>query len=42
MRAKDVLLKALMDYTGMVVFVSHDLYFIDKPATRVFEVGDGT
>jgi len=41
MRAKDVLLKALMEYTGTVVFVSHDRYFIDKLATRVFEVGDG-
>jgi ATP-binding cassette subfamily F protein 3 len=30
-----------MDYTGTVVFVSHDRYFIDKLATRVFEVGDG-
>src|SRR6266581_3936338 len=41
MRAKDVLLKSLSDYTGTVVFVSHDRYFIDKLATRVFEVGDG-
>ena len=41
LRAKDVLLNALMDYTGTVVFVSHDRYFIDKLATRVFEVGDG-
>jgi len=41
MRAKDVLLKALADYTGTVVFVSHDRYFIDGLATRVFEVGDG-
>jgi ATP-binding cassette, subfamily F, member 3 len=41
MRAKDVLLDALMKYTGTVVFVSHDRYFIDKLATRVFEVGDG-
>jgi ATP-binding cassette, subfamily F, member 3 len=39
MRAKDVLLDALMDYTGTVVFVSHDRYFIDKLATRVFEIG---
>jgi ATP-binding cassette subfamily F protein 3 len=38
MRAKDVLLRALQDYTGTVVFVSHDRYFIDKLATRVFEV----
>src|SRR5215471_9096469 len=41
MRAKDVLLEALSTYTGTVVFVSHDRYFIDKLATRVFEVGDG-
>ena len=24
------------------MFVSHDRYFIDKLATRVFEIGDGT
>jgi len=41
MRAKDVLLTALQEYTGTVVFVSHDRYFIDKLATRVFEVEDG-
>jgi ATP-binding cassette subfamily F protein 3 len=41
MRAKDVLLDALLKYTGTVVFVSHDRYFIDKLATRVFEVADG-
>jgi ATP-binding cassette subfamily F protein 3 len=41
MRAKDVLLKALSDYEGTAVFVSHDRYFIDKLATRVFEVGSG-
>jgi len=41
LRAKDVLLDALVKYTGTVVFVSHDRYFIDKLATRVFEVGSG-
>jgi ATP-binding cassette subfamily F protein 3 len=41
LRAKDVLLNALMEYSGTVVFVSHDRYFIDKLATRVFEVGGG-
>lgn len=41
MRAKDVLLEALSKYTGTVVFVSHDRYFIDKLATQVFEVGGG-
>jgi len=41
LRAKDVLLDALMKYSGTVVFVSHDRYFIDNLATRVFEIGDG-
>jgi ATP-binding cassette subfamily F protein 3 len=41
MKAKDVLLNALADFNGTVVFVSHDRYFIDKLATRVFEVGAG-
>jgi ATP-binding cassette subfamily F protein 3 len=41
LRAKEVLLEALKDFTGTVVFVSHDRYFIDKLATRVFEVADG-
>jgi ATP-binding cassette subfamily F protein 3 len=41
LRAKEVLLTALQEYTGTVVFVSHDRYFIDKLATRVFEVADG-
>jgi ATP-binding cassette subfamily F protein 3 len=41
MRAKDVLLESLSKYTGTVLFVSHDRYFIDKLATRIFEVGDG-
>jgi ATP-binding cassette, subfamily F, member 3 len=41
MRAKDVLLNALQEFNGTVVFVSHDRYFIDKLATRVIEVADG-
>jgi ATP-binding cassette, subfamily F, member 3 len=41
MRAKDVLLDALSDFNGTVVFVSHDRYFLDKLATRVFEIGSG-
>ena len=28
-------------FEGTVVFVSHDRYFLDEVATRVFEVGDG-
>jgi len=41
LRAKDVLLESLEKYNGTVVFVSHDRYFIDKLATRVFEIGNG-
>jgi len=41
MRAKDMLLESLEQFTGTVVFVSHDRYFIDKLATRVFEIGEG-
>jgi ATP-binding cassette subfamily F protein 3 len=42
MRAKDVLLEAIAAFSGTVVFVSHDRYFIDRLATRVLEVADGT
>jgi ATP-binding cassette, subfamily F, member 3 len=40
-RAKDVLLTALRSFTGTVVFVSHDRYFLDELATQVIEVADG-
>ena len=42
MRAKDVLLESLEHFTGTVVLVSHDRYFIDRLATKVIEVKDGT
>jgi ATP-binding cassette subfamily F protein 3 len=41
MRAKDVLLDAIAAFSGTVVFVSHDRYFIDRLATRVLEVEGG-
>jgi ATP-binding cassette subfamily F protein 3 len=41
MRSKDVLLEALRTFTGTVVFVSHDRYFLEQVATRVYEVGGG-
>jgi ATP-binding cassette subfamily F protein 3 len=41
LQAKDVLLEALRKFTGTVVFVSHDRYFIDKLATRIFQIEDG-
>ena len=41
LQAKDVLLEALRKFTGTVVFVSHDRYFIDKLASRIFEIEGG-
>ena len=41
MRAKDVLLDAIAAFSGTVIFVSHDRYFIDRLATRVLEVENG-
>jgi ATP-binding cassette, subfamily F, member 3 len=41
LRAKDVLLEAIAAFNGTVVMVSHDRYFIDRLATRVFEVEGG-
>ena len=37
-----VVLEALAAFSGTVVFVSHDRYFIDRLATRVLEVENGT
>ena len=39
--SKDVLLSALKDYGGTVVFVSHDRGFIEQLATRVLELKPG-
>jgi ATP-binding cassette subfamily F protein 3 len=41
LRAKDVLLESLQEFSGTVVFVSHDRYFIDRLATKVFEIAGG-
>jgi ATP-binding cassette subfamily F protein 3 len=41
LRAKDVLLEAIARFSGTVVLVSHDRYFIDRLATRIFEVESG-
>jgi ATP-binding cassette subfamily F protein 3 len=38
LRAKDVLLEAIAKFSGTVIFVSHDRYFIDGLAQKVFEV----
>jgi ATP-binding cassette subfamily F protein 3 len=38
--SKEVLLDALVDYGGTLVFVSHDRYFVERLATKIVEVGD--
>jgi ATP-binding cassette, subfamily F, member 3 len=39
--SKDVLLEALEDYGGTLIFVSHDRYFVEKLSNRILEVGGG-
>ncbi|MGH9309336.1 MAG: ATP-binding cassette domain-containing protein [Vicinamibacterales bacterium] len=39
--SKDVLLDALEDFGGSLIFVSHDRYFVDKLATKIVEIGGG-
>jgi ATP-binding cassette subfamily F protein 3 len=37
--SKEVLLDALVDYGGTLIFVSHDRYFVERLATKIIEVG---
>ncbi|MCK9573842.1 MAG: ATP-binding cassette domain-containing protein [Candidatus Omnitrophica bacterium] len=39
--AVDALIKALTEYEGTIVFISHDIYFVKSVANNVFEVKDG-
>ena len=39
--SKDILLEALEDYGGTLIFVSHDRYFVEKLATKIVEIGHG-
>jgi ATP-binding cassette subfamily F protein 3 len=39
--SKDVLLDALIDYGGTLIFVSHDRYFVERLATKIVEIGHG-
>ena len=41
MHSKDVLLQAMMDFGGTVIFVSHDRGFIESAATKVLELKHG-
>lgn len=38
--SKDVLLDAMKNYTGTIIFVSHDRYFIEQLAENVLELTD--
>ncbi len=40
--SKEVLLRSLRQYTGTVIFVSHDRYFVSSLATRIVEIGGGS
>src|SRR5206468_1133653 len=40
--SKEVLLDALVEYGGTLIFVSHDRYFVERLATKIIEVGNGT
>ncbi len=40
--SKEVLLDALVDYGGTLIFVSHDRYFVERLATKIIEVGEGS
>jgi ATP-binding cassette subfamily F protein 3 len=37
----EMLERALEDFDGTAVFVSHDRYFLDRIADRILEVRDG-
>src|SRR2546430_10283594 len=39
--SKEVLLDALVDYGGTLMFVSHDRYFVERLATKILEIGNG-
>ena len=41
LNSKDVLLNALKDYEGTLIFVSHDRYFIEELATKVLHLENG-
>ncbi len=41
LNSKEILLEALKDYEGTILFISHDRYFMDQLARKVFELKDG-
>src|SRR4029077_4594407 len=42
LHSKERLPDALVDYGGTLIFVSHDRYFVERLATKIIEVGNGT
>ena len=40
--SKEILEQALNEYTGTVLYVSHDRYFINQTATRILELVNQT
>ena len=40
--SKEILEQALKDYTGTILYVSHDRYFINQTATRILELTNQT
>ena len=42
MTSKEILEQALCHYTGTVLYVSHDRYFVNKTATRILELAEQT
>lgn len=42
LRSKQALERALRDYDGTLLLISHDRYFLDKLVSRVFELQEGT
>ena len=41
MQSKEILLQALQNYQGTILFISHDRYFMDQLAEKVVELKDG-
>jgi ATP-binding cassette subfamily F protein 3 len=41
MRTRDIFQQALMEYSGTLIIVSHDRYFLDNLVSRVIEIRDG-
>lgn len=41
MQSKEILLRALQEYEGTILFISHDRYFMDQLAQKVLELKDG-